>query len=200
MSEPTATAAVPTSTEAPAPAPAAAPAVVEAKAEPTAEATPPKPEPGAVPSAPQATAAVPAATGALGWPELLETHPLSLFLEDLPEILKSTEHNEVYGVTLKSTTGATPDFHTLLILQKFLRANLNDLTKAKEQLTNTLKWRKEFDPQKALQETFSKDKFGGLGYVTEIAEKDDASKKQVVTWNIYGAVKDYEKTFLPLDE
>lgn len=78
-------------------------------------------------------------------------------------------------------------------MQKFLRANANDLPKAEEQLLSTLKWRKEFDPVKAASETFPKDKFEGLGYVTEI----DGG---IVTWNIYGAVKDYEKTFVPVDE
>jgi hypothetical protein len=137
----------------------------------------------------------------LAWPELSDDHVLSKFLIKLPEILTATSHNEVYGVTLKATSaGSTPDFHTLLILQKFLRANQNDLPKAEEQLTKTLKWRKEFDPTKAAIEVFKKDKFNGLGYITVVPAKDKQSSQVVTTWNIYGAVKDYEKTFVPVEE
>jgi hypothetical protein len=32
-----------------------------------------------------------------------------------------------------------------------------------------------------------------------VSEGEDGDK-QVVTWNIYGAVKDYEKTFVPIEE
>lgn len=70
-----------------------------------------------------------------------------------------------------------PAHTTLIILQKFLRANMNDLAKAKEQLVNALKWRKEYKPHEALHETFSADKFGGLGYVT-IVKGATATKNQ----------------------
>jgi hypothetical protein len=125
---------------------------------------------------------------------------LSKLLAKLPELLSTSGHDEVYGVKLKAKTDSGElDFHTLLILQKFLRANQNDLDKAVDQLLKTLEWRKEFNPITAMNETFSKDKFAGLGYVTE-STLQDKSTKQIVTWNIYGAVKDYEKTFVPLDE
>jgi CRAL/TRIO, N-terminal domain len=136
--------------------------------------------------------------GPPSWPELADHHPLAQFQSSLPNILKAAEYDEVYGITLKpKPEGSVGDFLTLLILQKFLRANQNDLEKAQEQLLGTLKWRKEYQPQKAVEETFGNDKFNGLGYVTTIDGKDG---KQIVTWNIYGAVKDYEKTFVPLEE
>jgi phosphatidylinositol transfer protein SFH5 len=132
------------------------------------------------------------------WPDLKGDHPLSRLLAKLPELLSKSEYDEVYGVHLKTKMDSgKPDFHTLLILQKFLRANANDLDKAEEQLLKTLQWRKEFDPAKLLSDTFRKEKFGGLGYVTVL---NDGAEKEVVTWNIYGAVKDYEKTFVPVDE
>jgi phosphatidylinositol transfer protein SFH5 len=193
----------PTTITAPEPTPApttTVPAETEAKTtEPAAPA--PAAAPEATPSAPAPTAAPVLADGV--WPALDEAHPLHEFITALPSILESTGHNEVYGVTLKSkaTSEDVPDFHTLLILQKFLRANANDLIKAKEQLTKTLTWRKEFDPVKATTETFSNDKFDGLGFVTIIPDPDSKEGgTQVVTWNIYGAVKDFEKTFVPLDE
>jgi hypothetical protein len=121
--------------------------------------------------------ALPSHTGA-SWPELSADHPLSEFLAGLPDILKKAEYDEVYGINLKPKAAeGSGDFYTLLILQKFLRANKNELDPAKQQLSKTLAWRKEYRPDKALSETFKTEK-----------------------WNIYGAVKDYEKTFVPLEE
>lgn len=82
----------------------------------------------------------------------------------------------------------------MLILQKFLRANANNVEKAAEQLQNTLKWRKEFQPLKALkEETWPVDLFNGLGYVSKIKTQGD--KEKIVTWNVYGSVKDVKGTF-----
>jgi hypothetical protein len=135
------------------------------------------------------------------WPALAETHPLYQLHLEVPALLAAANHDEVYGITLKPKAQGVPaDFHTLLILQKFLRANANNVELAKDQLAKTLAWRKSFDPLKAMNETFSKDKFDGLGYVTMIDSKELEGRKDVVTWNIYGAVKDNEKTFVPVDE
>jgi len=123
-----------------------------------------------------------------------------VLLDQVPELVKEADYSEVYGITLKpSTEGANGpgDFHTLLILQKFLRANQNDVSKAKEQLAKTLAWRKKFKPLDKMAQTFKKDKFNGLGYVTTT---DNMDSVEVITWNIYGAVKDYEKTFVPVEE
>ena len=86
---------------------------------------------------------------------------------------------------------------TLIILQKFLRANVDDLEKAKEQLTAALKWRKEYQPLKVRDETFDGEKFGKLGYVTRVkGAKETKNAEDVATFNIYGAAaKDIKKTF-----
>lgn len=130
------------------------------------------------------------------WPELTPEHPLSKFLALLPAILDTAGHTEIYGINLD----AAGSFHTKLILQKFLRANSNDVEKAKEQLLKALTWRKEFQPEKCLEDKFPQDKFAGLGYVT-VLEKVPGSvnEKDICTWNIYGAVKDNKKTFGDLD-
>lgn len=96
---------------------------------------------------------------------------------------------------------STPPHTTFVILQKFLRANEGDLTKAKSQLLEALKWRKSYNPLAAKEEVFSKDKFGGLGYVTKVKGAKESSKAEdVVTFNIYGAAaKDPKKTFGDLD-
>lgn len=158
---------------------AAAPAPTEESASKTAEEAAPKETPA--PS-----------TSADGWPSLDAEHPLSKFLHELPEILKECDYTEVYGVTLVPEGS----FGTKLILQKFLRANANDLLKAKEQLAKTLKWRKDFQPLKAKEETFSQTKFGGLGYITKLdGVPGSENKVDICTFNIYGAVKDNKETF-----
>lgn len=135
------------------------------------------------------------------WPVLTQGHPLSKFLEALPNILESTSYNEIYGITLKVKKECSrPDFHTLLILQKFLRANQNNFTKAKEQLENTLRWRKQFDPKAAATAVYDKGKYGGLGYIVVVPARDGSIPPVVTTWNIYGSVKDYEKTFVPVED
>ncbi len=139
------------------------------------------------------------------WPELSAEHPLRQFQQRLSSILQNTKYHEIYDVQL-SASEPIP-FSTTLILQKFLRANTNDLDKAVEQLTKTLEWRKEFQPLKAAhEETFDEDKFKGLGYISLIdrKEEDEAKRmgisKQIVSWNIYGAVKDNQRTFGDIDE
>lgn len=130
------------------------------------------------------------------WPETAPDHPLTKFYDTFEGLVTDASHNEVYGIEL---TKSNP-FHTKLILQKFLRANQNDLEKAKQQLLDTLKWRKEFDPVKAAGESFDRSRFDGLGYVLEVdGVPESPNKKDIVTFNIYGAVKDNKATFGDLE-
>lgn len=131
------------------------------------------------------------------WPELPTEHPLRSLKGKLLSILHESQHSEIWGITL-SANEPVP-FTTLIILQKFLRANANNVEKAADQLLATLKWRKEFDPVKAKGETFDGERFGGLGYVTVLDRPGSGAQKEVCTWNIYGAVKDNKKTFGDVD-
>lgn len=74
---------------------------------------------------------------------------------------------------------------------------MNDLPKAKTQLTEALKWRKSYNPLAAKDEVFDASKFSGLGYVTTIkGAKETKNEEDVATFNIYGAAaKDPKKTF-----
>lgn len=140
--------------------------------------------------------------GTAVWPELSAEHPLRKLQASLGPILDDTGHDEIWGVKLSAAADAaqTP-FITTLVLQKFLRANANNVEKAAEQLKATLQWRKDFQPLKAVNEgSYDANKFGGLGYVTVVDRNDATGTKDVVTWNIYGAVKDNKKTFGDLDE
>lgn len=130
------------------------------------------------------------------WPETPADHPLSKFFGLIEELTKEAEYNEIYGIPLSPTN----EFHTKLILQKFLRANQGDIEKAKHQLLDTLKWRKEFDPVKAAKESFEKSRFEGLGYILQVeGVPESVNKSDVVTFNVYGAVKDNKKTFGDLE-
>ncbi|KAI9661176.1 MAG: Non-classical phosphatidylinositol transfer protein (PITP) [Bathelium mastoideum] len=130
------------------------------------------------------------------WPEIDDHHPLFQFEGALKDILGEADYNEVYGIQLDQS-GA---FHTKLILQKFLRANANDVSKAKQQLLETLKWRRRFQPLKCVDEVYSAARFEGLGYVTVLdGILNSPNKTDVVTFNIYGAVKDPKFTFEDLD-
>ncbi|KAK8164975.1 CRAL-TRIO domain-containing protein [Phyllosticta citrichinensis] len=150
-----------------------------------------KPAAEAAAGAEESKTDAPVATGPV-WPELAADHPLSKLLADLPELLKSTQYDEVYGITLKESG----DFHTKLILQKFLRANSNNIDKAKDQLRETLEWRREFQPLEAMKAGFDKNIFNGLGYIMEIeGVPESTNKKDIVTFNVYGAVEDKKATF-----
>ncbi|KAF8427742.1 hypothetical protein EV426DRAFT_366501 [Tirmania nivea] len=130
----------------------------------------------------------------LSWPALDKLHPLAQFQSRLPELLETAGHDHIWGITL-SADEPIP-FHTTLVLQKFLRANCNNIDAAYTQLLETLKWRKAYKPMAACEEEFSETKFGGLGYIMKTQTKDG---EKIVTYNIYGACKEPKRTFGDLE-
>ncbi|KAJ4349991.1 Non-classical phosphatidylinositol transfer protein (PITP) [Didymosphaeria variabile] len=152
--------------------------------------------PARVPGPGAATEQIKPSSTAPAWPQTPAEHPLTKFFSQIEVLTKEAAHDEVYGITLSPKN----EFHTKLILQKYLRANQNDLDKAKQQLLDTLKWRKDFDPVKAAGETFERSRFEGLGWLLQVEDvPESANKRDVVTFNIYGAVKDNKKTFGDID-
>ena len=131
-------------------------------------------------------------------PAYFKNNPgLATFFERLPAIIKNAEHREMWGVHLVDNDASHAP--TINILIKYLRANEGNVKLGEEQLTNALKWRKSMDPV-ALAESgvYDAGKFAGLGYLTNYTEA--SGKDVVVTWNIYGGVKDLGKTFGDMDE
>ena len=117
--------------------------------------------------------------------------PLAHLFKILPTIVAESDYHEMWGVELLHSN----DVPTSIILEKFLRANSQDVEKARQQLIKALKWRKEIQPIKVLAETkFDESTYGGLGYVT-VYPKSETHGKEIVTWNVYGAVKDKQATF-----
>jgi len=119
---------------------------------------------------------------------------LAKLASQLPEIKKNTGHDEMWGVKLSDD----PETHvpTKIILQKYLRANGDDVAGAVKQLSAALEWRKKYNPVELVESSFDEAKFKGLGYVTT---HKDGDKETVITWNIYGSVKDNKKTFGDVD-
>ncbi|OLN86072.1 Phosphatidylinositol transfer protein sfh5 [Colletotrichum chlorophyti] len=121
--------------------------------------------------------------------------PLTSLFEKLPAILEAAKHREMWGVQLSDDSHVP----TTVVLQKFLRANDDDVSKAADQLQKALEWRRDTNPGRLLDEVaFDKKKFDELGYVT--THKDAQGKEVVITWNIYGAVKDKQATFGNVEE
>ncbi|CAI4218315.1 unnamed protein product [Parascedosporium putredinis] len=74
------------------------------------------------------------------------------------------------------------------------KANNGDEALAEKQLTDALRWRKEVNPSKLLDDkAYDRARFGDLGFVT-VHRAEDAEER-VITWNIYGSVKDNKATF-----
>ncbi|PUU76024.1 hypothetical protein B9Z19DRAFT_992164, partial [Tuber borchii] len=71
---------------------------------------------------------------------------------------------------------------------------------AERQLVQTIKWcRGYFDADGKVFGTWDEKKFAGLGWITK--EKIQGSDQEVVvTWNIYGAVKNFNEAFGDVDE
>lgn len=122
--------------------------------------------------------------------------PLTKLFAELDAIKKEADYGEMWGVELSNEEHVPSS----IVLEKFLRANNKDVAKAKAQLIAALKWRKQIQPAKILEETeFDSAKYGGLGYVT-VYPKTDNHEKEILTWNIYGAVKDIKTTFGNVEE
>ncbi|KAF5649547.1 phospholipid transporter [Fusarium sp. NRRL 25303] len=120
--------------------------------------------------------------------------PLTKLNARLEDIFTKTLHKEMWGVQLTNIDHVP----TKVVLQKFLRANNDDPVAAEKQLTQALEWRKKMNPTALVTQTFDKSKFGDLGYVT--VHKGENGNETIITWNIYGAVKDNKATFGNVEE
>lgn len=120
--------------------------------------------------------------------------PVTKLNARLADITAAAGHSEMWGVQLSDIEHVP----TMVVLQKFLRANNNDVAAAEKQLTSALEWRKKMQPGSLVTQSFDKKKFEDLGFVT--THKADDGKETIITWNIYGAVKDNKATFGNVEE
>lgn len=132
------------------------------------------------------------------WPALSADEPFQKLIDKHAKALREADYDEVYGISL------TPSpFHRNLILQRFLRANANNVEIALAQLTATLTWRKHFQPLKAKDEVFSKERYGGLRYVVQLQGKPGSvNDTDIVIRNLRHLRRpmDSKVTFADLDD
>lgn len=105
----------------------------------------------------------------------------------LSDICKTADYSELWGYDLLAFEPKSPVKEKLL--RKFLVANNYDESGTEAQLTKCLKWRKEFNPLSAAFAEQHKPEFQSLGVITRLPTK------KVVTWNLYGAVKNRQELF-----
>lgn len=118
-------------------------------------------------------------------------------IQQLWKFAQEHSHDEVWGVQLSD-----PEHHipSQIVFQKYLNANDGDIAKAKDQLKSTLDYRAKMNVSKLVAKQYSKEKFGGLGYITNYdGETMTPETREVFTWNIYGNVKDIQKSFGDMD-
>ncbi|KAL7274586.1 hypothetical protein RUND412_002509 [Rhizina undulata] len=130
------------------------------------------------------------------WPPIPEGHPLRLFASFMEQVLDETLYTKIWGIELKAPQDnpnveeredGLPPFHTLLVMQKFLRAYSGDFNMACWKLRDTLLWMKE------LQHFFSSQGPQGHltptpGYVTKIqvkSEEDREYQEKIVVFNLH---------------
>lgn len=107
------------------------------------------------------------------------------------EAFEESGYQEIYSLNFSKDPKQWKKAH-INILNKFLTANDGDVPKAKQQLEKTLRWRKEFQPLKAMNEKHDP-LYDKLGVITQ------APSKKIVVWNLYGAVKDPGEVFAKVD-
>jgi hypothetical protein len=120
----------------------------------------------------------------------------------LPKLIETASHSEIWSIPLTE-----PSAQRTLVLRKYLAAHNGAVQAASDGILATLKWRKDFDPIASMTEAHDEKRFGGLGFVTAVnattapsTRSGGGGRKSIVTWNIYGAVKDHAQTFGNVDE
>lgn len=100
---------------------------------------------------------------------------------------EEADYYEVYGVDFpKGANDLSKAQET--VLMKFYKANEKRVDEAASQLLKTLKWRKEFNPLAAAEEKVE----GSIAKLGVVTKSPDG---KVVTWNLYGAIKDPGEVF-----
>lgn len=125
--------------------------------------------------------------------------PLVQFYSRMPAIVKKAGYSEMWGLSFAQTHENTRNTPRTIILQKFLAANDNDVSKAEEQFIKALKWRRANNPLGKRRKVFDRDTFEGMGYVT-CHRISAAGSRIAVVWNLYGSIKNLKKTFENVQE
>ncbi|CAM9023839.1 unnamed protein product [Wickerhamomyces anomalus] len=116
----------------------------------------------------------------------------------LPDILNQAQYDELFGYQLSSQGEYfNKDVFDALIF-KYLKANDFQIQESKDQLLNTLIWRKNFNPLSAAFNETHDSKFDDIGVLTNY-ENNKANTK-IITWNLYGAGGNPKELFKDLEK
>lgn len=117
----------------------------------------------------------------------------------VPQILEQVGYSELFGheINSKNDEYFNKDVFDALMF-KFLIANDFKLEESKQQLSKTLKWRKEFNPLKAAFIEEHDPKFKLLGVLTNYPSA--APNTKIITWNLYGASNNAKEFFKDLNK
>ncbi|KAL7275914.1 hypothetical protein RUND412_001104 [Rhizina undulata] len=147
-------------------------------------------------------------TTAPTWPPIPRGHPLRLFAKFLKPVLDETSYGKIWGIQLQAPrdnpdprerADGLPPFHTLLVMQKFLRAYGGDWNVACWKLRDVLLWLKELTENFVLAEPDYEER-SNCGYVTTIPvqlDEEEAFQEKVVIFYLHGEQYErHEKNFL----
>ncbi|KIL69365.1 hypothetical protein M378DRAFT_781198 [Amanita muscaria Koide BX008] len=126
-----------------------------------------------------------------------EWHALKGFREQLPAMLEDAYEDpkaretpfKIWGITI-DPVHPNNDARVSVVLMKFLRARHLSIPDARDMFVSALRWRKIFDIDACIEETFPQDVFGQLGHIYG----EDKEGRPIV-YNLYGANKDLKTVF-----
>ncbi|KAK9477662.1 CRAL-TRIO domain-containing protein [Lipomyces japonicus] len=100
----------------------------------------------------------------------------------VPDLILTAAYSELYGHDISVASSPVTD----KLLLNFLVAKKFAVQEAHDQLLETLKWRKEFNPLSAGFAEQHDAKFDGLGFITEDKSSTTGKPGEIITWNLYG--------------
>ena len=122
---------------------------------------------------------------------------LSKLIDSIPQILSKLDnpnYDEIFGYRINTSDKEHVNINIRNeILLKFLAADGYDLKLSTERLIKCLNWRNKFQPlHAAFKEEFDP-VLNSLGVITDFA--DAKANLRVITWNLYGNLKNPKKIF-----
>ncbi|KAG7876444.1 hypothetical protein KL938_004512 [Ogataea parapolymorpha] len=117
---------------------------------------------------------------------------LAAFKKEVQVIVDDVEYDELFGYQLSRGEFFDEEAYERLLI-KLLTAYDWDLHAAEDSLEKILEWRKEFDPLSAAFVEDHESKYDDIGFITY--DPNGKALEKVVTWNLYGKVKNAKEIF-----
>ncbi|KAG7889147.1 hypothetical protein KL925_005022 [Ogataea polymorpha] len=117
---------------------------------------------------------------------------LAAFKKEVQVIVDEVEYDELFGYQLSRGEFFDEEAYERLLI-KLLTAYDWDLHAAEDSLEKILEWRKEFDPLSAAFVEEHESKYDDIGFITY--DPNGKALEKVVTWNLYGKVKNAKEIF-----